>query len=78
MRDLFTSERDGFRCIWTQRLNRETKLPAAAPFPVQHFHTSRLSLMNVGLGPLEISVTGNALVFHLGEKTGNSRRVARQ
>ncbi|MFN0100576.1 MAG: protein kinase domain-containing protein, partial [Bryobacteraceae bacterium] len=74
----FTSERDGFRCIWAQRLHRDTKLPAGGPFPVQHFHTSRRSLMNVGLGPLEISVTGNALVFNLGERTGNIWRVSRQ
>ena len=74
----FTSERDGFRCIWAQRLNRDTKLPAGDPFPVKHFHTSRRSLMNVGLGPLEISVTGNALVFNLGERTGNIWRVSRQ
>jgi hypothetical protein len=61
----FTSERDGFRCIWAQRLSRDAKLSAGEPFAVQHFHTSRRSLMNVGLGPLEISVTGNALVFNL-------------
>ena len=74
----FTSERDGFRCIWAQRLDRDTKLPSGAPFNVQHFHTSRRSLMNVGLGPLEISVTGNSLVFSLGERTGNIWQVTRR
>ena len=74
----FTSERDGFRCIWAQRLNRDTKVATGDAFAVQHFHTSRRSLMNVGLGPLEISVTGNALVFNLGERTGNIWRVSRQ
>jgi eukaryotic-like serine/threonine-protein kinase len=74
----FTSERDGFRCIWAQRLNRDTKLPSGAPSAVQHFHTSRRSLMNVGLGPLEISVTSSALVFNLGERIGNIWRVSRQ
>jgi len=33
--------------------------------------------MNVGLGPLEISVSRNALVFNLGEITGNVWRVSR-
>jgi serine/threonine protein kinase len=73
----FTSERDGFRCIWAQRLGR-TKRPVGAPFNVHHFHTSRRSLMNVGLGPLEISVARNALVFNLGEITGNIWRASRE
>ncbi len=72
----FTSERDGFRCIWAQRLDAVSKRPVGAPFGVYHFHTSRRSLMNVGLGPLEISVARNALVFNLGEITGNIWRVS--
>ena len=74
----FTSERDGFRCIWAQRLDRALKRPAGAPFSVHHFHTSRRSLMNVGLGPLEISVARNALVFNLGERTANIWRASRE
>ena len=74
----FTSERDGFRCIWAQRLDSATKHPVGAPFAVYHFHTSRRSLMNVGLGPLEISVTPNVLVFNLGEATGNIWRASQR
>jgi Tol biopolymer transport system component len=74
----FTSERDGFRCIWAQRVDRVTKRPAGAPFTVYHSHTSRRSLRNVGLGPLEISVARNALVFNLGEVTGNIWRASRK
>jgi eukaryotic-like serine/threonine-protein kinase len=72
----FTSERDGFRCIWAQRLEAGSKRPTGAPFNVFHFHTARRSLMNVGLGPLEISVARDALVFNLGEITGNIWRVS--
>jgi Tol biopolymer transport system component/predicted Ser/Thr protein kinase len=72
----FTSERDGFRCIWAQRLDPITKRSQGPPFNVYHFHTSRRSLMNVGLGPLEMSVTRNALVFNLGEVTGNIWRAS--
>jgi hypothetical protein len=74
----FTSNRDGFMCIWAQRLDGDNKSPAGAAFPVHHFHTSRRSLANVGLGPLEISVARNALVFNLGEVTGNIWRVSRE
>ncbi len=72
----FTSERDGFRCIWAQRLDPATKRSVGPPFSVFHFHTSRRSLMNVGLGPLEISVARNALIFNLGEITGNIWRAS--
>jgi serine/threonine protein kinase len=73
----FTSERDGFMCIWAQRLDPNTKRPVGAAFEVQHFHTSRRSLANVGLGPLETSVARNAIVFNLGDVTGNIWRAAR-
>ncbi|HYI95440.1 MAG TPA: hypothetical protein VEX68_18005, partial [Bryobacteraceae bacterium] len=69
---------DGFMCIWAQRLQPETKLPAGAAFGVHHFHTSRRSLANVWLGPLETSVARDALVFNLGEVTGNIWRVSRE
>jgi eukaryotic-like serine/threonine-protein kinase len=72
----FTSNRDGFMCIWAQRLQHDTKRPVGAPFDVYHFHTSRRSLANVGLGPLETSVARSALVFNLGEVTGNIWRVS--
>jgi Tol biopolymer transport system component len=72
----FTSERDGFRCIWAQHLDRATKHPVGPPFNVHHFHAARRSLRNVGLGPLEISVSRNALVFNLGEITGNIWRAS--
>jgi hypothetical protein len=74
----FTSNRDGFMCIWAQRLQPDTKYPVGAAFDVHHFHTSRRSLANVGLGPLETSVARNALVFNLGEVTGNVWRVSRE
>jgi serine/threonine protein kinase len=74
----FTSNRDGFMCIWAQHLEHDTKHPMGAAFDVHHFHTSRRSLANVGLGPLETSVARNALVFNLGEVTGNIWRVSRE
>jgi serine/threonine protein kinase/Tol biopolymer transport system component len=72
----FISERDGFRCIWAQHLDNSTKHPVGTPFAVYHFHAHRRSLTNVGLGPLEISVAHNALIFNLGEVTGNIWRAA--
>lgn len=36
----FTSTRDGYLCIWAQRLDPVTKHPVGAPFGFEHFHNS--------------------------------------
>ena len=67
----FTSERDGFRCIWAQRLDPQTKHPVGEPFEVYPFHRTRLSPMNVFLWALDTSVAHDKIVINLGELTGN-------
>ena len=67
----FTSERDGYRCLWAQRLEPRTRRPAGAPFAVSHFHSSRRSMLNVGLTSLEIAVAPDRIVFVQGDVTGN-------
>jgi serine/threonine protein kinase/Tol biopolymer transport system component len=68
----FLSEREGFRCIWAQRLDPTTKRPSGTAFPVRHFHTSRRSLMTLG-DPLHtgMSLARDKLVFSMTERTGN-------
>jgi WD40-like Beta Propeller Repeat len=46
----FISDRDGHLCLWAQRLDGGTKRPIGAPFPLYHFHNSRLAMINVGTG----------------------------
>lgn len=67
----FTSDRDGFRCLWAQRLDPMTKHPVGPPLDVKHFHTARRSLLNTGVIRLEISVARDKIVFNMGEITGN-------
>ena len=68
----FLSERDGFRCIWGQRLDPKTKHAAGAPFPVYHFHHTQQSLTNIGSpGKVGLSITDGGLLFSLAETTGN-------
>jgi hypothetical protein len=67
----FTSDRDGFRCLWAQRLDPATKRPSGAPLPLYHFHSARRSLLNAGILPLEISVARDKIVFSMGEVAGN-------
>jgi Tol biopolymer transport system component len=64
----FFSERDGFRCIWAQRLDRATKHPIGAPFNVLHFHQASRSMVEAGFN---ISVTDDSLVVALTDLTGN-------
>jgi DNA-binding winged helix-turn-helix (wHTH) protein/Tol biopolymer transport system component len=36
----FTSSRDGYLCIWAQKLDPMTKRPVGEPFAFEHFHNS--------------------------------------
>jgi len=36
----FTSTRDGYLCIWAQRLDPVSKHPLGSPFAFEHFHNS--------------------------------------
>jgi WD40 repeat protein len=67
----FTSDRDGFRCIWAQRLDPKTKRPLGPPLEIHHSHGARRSLLNANILPLELHVAPGRLVFHIGEITGN-------
>ena len=68
----FLSERDGFRCIWAQRLERNSKHPVGEAFPVHHLHQTRRSLMPFQeIGAIGLSVTRNGLIFSLTEMNGN-------
>jgi eukaryotic-like serine/threonine-protein kinase len=66
-----TSYRDGFECFWAQRLDRTTKKPVGAAFPVHHLHSGRRSLGNVLVMFQEFGVSTDKLVFPLSERTGN-------
>jgi len=69
----FLSERDGFRCIWAQRLDASSRKPVGEPFVVEHFHTARQSLKRVGnrSDRIGLSVSSDRMVLSFGELTGN-------
>ena len=67
----FISDRDGFRCLWVQRLDPATKRVSGSSMPVYHSHASRRSLLNVGANALEISVARDKIAVPMGEVTGN-------
>jgi Tol biopolymer transport system component len=63
------SDRDGFTCIWAQRLDPVTRRPVGAPFAVFHAHDARISLGNQGVPYL--SVSHGQMLFNMAERTGN-------
>jgi Tol biopolymer transport system component len=67
----FTSEIDGYRCIWVQDLDPATLRPIGEPKPFHHFHSARRSLGRVLLNLQEVDIGGDRLTFNMAETTGN-------
>ena len=59
----FISDRDGYLCLWAQRLANRTKELVGTPFPVYHFHNARLSMANLDTGILEIGVAKDKVII---------------
>ena len=67
----FTSDRDGYRCVWARRLNRATKQPLGEAFAVRHFHRIQHSLVAIGLSEMTLTLGNNQLFFPMAELRGN-------
>ena len=69
----FLSDRDGFRCVWARKFDRQTGRPVAEPFSVSHFHTAARSLKRLGNrgGLIGMSVGPGRVILSLGELSGN-------
>ena len=64
----FTSNRDGFTCIWALRLDPKTKHPAGAPFAVQHFHGAQRMYSGISESShMEVNVAKDKIVTDLDE-----------
>lgn len=69
----FTSERDGFRCIWARRLHPLTRKPVGEAFPFHHLHSAAYTLRNVAPQTQLVGLGASAsrLVFAVAGITGN-------
>ena len=67
---LFASRRDGYFCIWGQRLGPD-RHPSGSPFAVYHSHQRRRSLGNVPTNLFEMAVGPHRVAFNQAELTGN-------
>lgn len=66
----YTSDRDGFRCIWAQRLDSR-KRPAGPPFALHHSHKARSCLLNVEPVYAGLEIARGKMIFVNGDLTGD-------
>jgi Tol biopolymer transport system component len=64
----FLSSRDGFQCLWAQRLELKTRQPLGGNFAVQHFHGARRAPNPTSLG---WGLASDRFVLPIRETTGN-------
>jgi serine/threonine protein kinase len=64
----FLSRRDGFRCVWAQKLDPDSKNPSGSPFGVLHLHGRRHVVGGLSFGP---GMTRDGLYCGLRETTAN-------
>ncbi|MBA3885884.1 MAG: PD40 domain-containing protein [Acidobacteria bacterium] len=62
------SEKDGYRCVWAQRHDPQSKHPVGALMPVAHFHRARLQ---TAATPQRIVLGPQGLIFSMDERRGN-------
>jgi serine/threonine protein kinase len=66
----FSSERDGYNCLWAIRINRRSKRPEGKLFPIQHFHSSALQLTAPSLRYPSIALARDRMIVSLRERSG--------
>ena len=60
----FLSERDGFRCIWAQRVDMATRQPRGMPFAAHHMHQTRYSLEPIAdVASIGLSVAAGQMFY---------------
>jgi hypothetical protein len=69
----FLSDRDGFQCIWAQRVDLATAQPIKSPIAVAHFHHARQIIQSPSgyAGDIGLSVAKDSLVLMIAERHAN-------
>lgn len=66
----FHSKRDGYHCIWAQKLG-PGKRPVGEPIPVLHLHSSGFGMYFLKAAEFDMAVTRNQLILNLAKGAGN-------
>jgi eukaryotic-like serine/threonine-protein kinase len=64
----FTSTRDGYLCIWAQRLDPVTKRPVGPPFAFEHFHNAQGRAAALYQRRSDLSVARDKILINLPEQ----------
>jgi len=68
----FQSKRDGFLCVWAQRLGPGKK-PSGEPIAIQHLHAAAMGIGFLSANEFSIAVVKDRLILTLGRSAGNLR-----
>jgi WD40-like Beta Propeller Repeat len=63
----FTSTRDGYLCIWAQKLDPATKRPFGSPFVYEHFHNSSGHFASINQIASDLSLARDKILINLPE-----------
>jgi eukaryotic-like serine/threonine-protein kinase len=63
----FTSNRDGYLCIWAQKLDLVSKHPLGPPFAFEHFHNSAGHDGSLDQFASDLSVARDKMLINLPE-----------
>ena len=66
----YRSARDGFHCIWAQRLGAD-KRAAGQPLPVQHFHAASFGIYLLKMSEFRIAVGRDRIIVNVARHSGN-------
>jgi serine/threonine protein kinase/Tol biopolymer transport system component len=67
----FLSNRDGFYCLWAQRLDPASKKARGDAFAIEHFHHASRSPSYVGGGRRRLVSARDKLVFTMADRSGS-------
>lgn len=67
----YESNRDGYTCVWAQRLARDTMRPMDPPVAIHHAHGVRLSIGRIGLNGRGLAAARDKVVFNMAETSGS-------
>jgi len=67
----YISDADGFRCVWGQPLDANTRKPVGEPFAAHHIHGRKHSIANIAMREVELSVAPGKILYSMGELRGN-------
>jgi len=68
---VYSSERDGFQCLWRQEIDPVTLSVRGKPQALKHFHTARLSPFLLSRAAFSVAVVGDLIYLNLAEMEAN-------